>query len=92
MKSKGDRKPSADDRGRRFYRIVQARDGLVDIWLTPGTAIPLVDDLTGRIDYDFEILAVCGVDPEDPQWGGDLEEHIRRNYESWVKSAEVIRL
>ena len=84
--------PSADESGRLFYRIIPARDGLVDIWLTPGTAIPKMDDLTGRMDYGFRLLAVLGIDPDDPQWGGELEEHIRRNYAAWVESAEEIEI
>lgn len=84
--------PSADESGRLFYRIIPARDGLVDIWLTPGTAVPMLDDLTGRIDYGFRLLAVLGIDPDDPQWGGELEEHIRRNYAAWVESAEEIEI
>ena len=47
---------SAND-GRPFYRIVPAHNGLVDIWLTPGEAVPLYDNLTGRFDYNFKILA-----------------------------------
>lgn len=84
--------PSAEESGRLFYRIIPARDGLVDIWLTPGTAVPMLDDLTGRIDYGFRLLAVLGIDPDDPQWGGELEEHIRRNYAAWVESAEEIEI
>lgn len=85
-------RPPAKESGRLFYRITQARDGLVDIWLTPGEAAPMFDDLTGRIDYNFRVLAVRGIDPKDPQYGGDLEEHIRRNYYAWVESAEVIEI
>lgn len=84
--------PPAENRGRPFYRIIPARDGLVDIWLTPGTAVPILDDLTGRTDYGFRLLAVRGIDPEDPGWGGDLEEHIRRNYEAWIESAEEVEI
>ncbi len=73
-----------------FYRIVPARDELVEVWLSEATAVPAEDDLTGRTDYKFRIWAVTGVDPNDPQWGGNLEEHIRRHYYDWVKSAEVI--
>ena len=75
-----------------YYRIVQARDGLVDVWLTPGVAVPMMDDLTGRIDYTFQIMAAVGIDPNDPEWDGDLETHIRRHYADWVKSAEMIEL
>lgn len=84
--------PPAENRGRPFYRIIPARDGLVDIWLTPGTAMPKTDDLTGRTDYGFRLLAARGVDPEDPEWGGDLEEHVRRHYTDWIESAEEIEI
>lgn len=84
--------PPAENRGRHFYRIIPARDGLVDIWLSPGEAVPKLDDLTGRTDYGFRILAVCGVDPNDPEWDGELEEHIRRHYEAWIESAEEIEI
>lgn len=84
--------PPAENRGRPFYRIIPARDGLVDIWLTPGEPVPIYDNLTGRIDYNFKVLAVRGVRAEDPQYGGDLEEHIRRNYYAWIESAEEIEI
>lgn len=87
---KNTQRPASD--GRPFYRIVPAYGGLVDIWLTPGNPVPLFDNLTGRIDYNFRILAVRGIDPDDPQWGGELEEHIRRNYAAWVESAEEIEI
>jgi len=89
MKTKAQR--SAND-GRPFYRIVPTHDGLVDIWFTPGEAVPLYDNLTGRFDYNFKILAAQGINPEDPQYGGDLEEHIRRNYYAWIESAEEIEV
>jgi len=78
--------------GRPFYRIIERCDGLRDVWLTPGEAVPMMDDLTGRMDFNFRVLAVCGINPDDPQWGGNLEEHIRRNYYTWVLSAEVIEI
>jgi hypothetical protein len=81
---------SAD--GRPFYRIVPTHDGLVDLYFSAGQAVPMFDDLTGRVDYNFRVLAVQGVNPDDPQYGGDLEDHIRRNYYAWVESAEVIEV
>ena len=75
-----------------YYRIYDCDDGTCDVWLTPGLAIPATDDLTGRIDYNFRVLAVRGVDPDDPQWGGDLEEHIRRHYDAWCASAEEVEI
>lgn len=87
-----DKPPERGARPRRFYRIIPAWGGLCNVWLTPGTAMPVYDSLTGRTDYGFRILAVCGVDPNDPKWGGDLEGHIRRNYEKWLESAEEIEV
>jgi len=75
----------------RFYRIIPRADGLVDVWLTPGEPVPFTET-NGRLDFRFRILAVCGIDPEDPQWGGDLEGHIREHYQDWVESAETIEI
>lgn len=71
-----------------FYRVTERGDGLVDVWLTPGEVVPIMDDLTGRVDYGIRVRVVHGIDPEDPQWSGDLEEHIRRHYAAWLESAE----
>lgn len=71
-----------------FYRITERGDGLVDVWLTPGEIVPIMDDLTGRVDYGIRVRVVHGIDPEDPQWCGDLEENIRRHYAAWLESAE----
>lgn len=89
MKTKAQRSAFS---GGPFYRIVPTHDGLVNIYLSPGEAVPLYDDLTGRYDYNFKVLAVQGINPEDPQYCGDLEEHIRRNYYAWIESAEVIEV
>ena len=75
-----------------FYRVVPADGGLVDVWLTPGEVMPIFDDLSGRIDYGIRLLAVRGINPEDPQWEGDLEEHIRRHYAGWLASAEEVEI
>ena len=83
--------PSAQ-RGRPFYRIIPTHDGLVDIWLTPGKAIPMMDDLTGRMDFNIRLLAVQGINPEDPQWSGNLEAHIREHYYDWLQSAEEVEI
>lgn len=88
--SAGNKGPSDD--GRPFYRIVERGDGLCDIWLSPGIAVPLYDNLTGRYDYNFKVLAVRGVNKEDPQWEGDLGEHIRRHYYAWIESAEEVEI
>ena len=71
-----------------FYRITERGDGLVDVWLTPGEIVPIMDDLTGRVDYGIRLRVVHGIDPEDPQWGGSLEGHIREHYAAWLESAE----
>jgi len=75
-----------------FYRIIPSDSGLVDVYMTPGEVVPMYDNLTGRYDYGIRLLAVRGIDPEDPQWGGDLEEHIRRHYAGWLASAEEIEI
>lgn len=77
---------------RHFYRIVPTWDGMVDIWLTPGEPVQTFDKAAGRYDYCIRVLAVRGIDPKDPQWNGDLEEHIRRHYRDWIASAEEIEL
>ena len=79
-------------RGRFFYEIVPTHDGLADVWLTPGQAVPMMDDLTGRTDYNIRLLAVRGICPDDPQWGGSLEEHIRAHYYDWLESAEEVEI
>ena len=76
---------------KKFYRIITRGDGLADIWLTPGDPAPFVET-NGRVDFRFRILAVRGIDPEDLQWGGDLEGHIRAHYQAWVESAEEIEI
>lgn len=75
-----------------FYEIVERGDGLVDVVLTPGEVVPMLDDLTGRTDYGIRLMAVRGINPEDPQWDGNLEEHIRRHYAAWLESAEEIEI
>jgi len=76
---------------RSFYQFCPRGDGLVDVWLTPGEPVP-VWDANARLDFRFRVLAVVGVDPKDPQWGGNLEEHIRRHYDAWLMSAEEIEI
>lgn len=75
-----------------YYEIKERSDGLVDVWLTPGELVPIRDDLTGRTDYRIRLMAVRGINPEDPQWDGNLEEHIRRHYAAWLESAEEIEI
>ena len=74
-----------------FYRIITKGNGLADVYLTPGEAVPYWK-LDGRVEFRFRLLAVCGVDPDDPQWGGDLEGHIREHYAQWLESAEEITI
>ena len=90
--NKGHRARRGKTPKRRFYRIVPAEDGLVDIWLTPGDAVMVFNRKPGGYDYHVRVLAVRGIDPEDPQWGGDLEGHIRRHYSEWTASAEEIEI
>lgn len=75
-----------------FYEVKERGDGLVDVWLTPGEIVPIMDDLTGRVDYGIRLRVVHGIDPEDPQWGGSLEGHIREHYAAWLESAEEIEI
>ena len=83
---------AAEGRGvKNDAETMMAADWLVDVWLAPGDPVPFTET-SGRLDFRFRILAVCGIDPEDPQWGGDLEEHIRAHYQDWVESAETIEI
>ena len=77
--------PSENER--RFYRIIPNDDGTVDVWLTPVEPVPMFDNQTGQYDYNLRIMAVRGVEP----WPG-LETDIRRRYQSWIDSAEVIEI
>ena len=79
---------------KQFYRIVPNQDGsgTVDVWLSPGQPVPIYDTLTGLLDYNIKVLAVRGIREDDPQYGGDLEEHIRRNYYAWMESAEEVEI
>ena len=74
-----------------FYSIETRVDGLVDVWLTPGRAEPYFETC-GRMEFRFLAKAVRGIDPADPQWGGDLEGHIRAHYYEWLESAEEIEI
>ena len=64
----------------------------MDVWLTPGEAVPAYNNLSGRMDFNIRMQEVRGVDPEDPQWGGDLEGHIRAHYYDWMASAEEVEI
>ncbi len=80
------------DSGRPFYRVVEREDGLVDVWLTPGEAVPMKDSHPEEMDYHIRLLAVRGIQRDDPQWNGNLEDHIRRHYLAWLASAEKIEI
>lgn len=83
------RRPASDG---MYYRFEPRGDGLVDIWLTPGEAVPACEDLTGRMGFGIRLLAVRGIDPMDPQWGGSLEAHVRAHYYEWLASAEEVEI
>lgn len=74
-----------------FYRFDPRGDGLVDIWLTPGETVPFWK-LDGRMDFRIRVMAVRGINPQDPQWGGNLEEYVRAHYYDWLAMAEVIEI
>ena len=46
----------------------------------------------GFTDYDITVIVVRDVDPEDERFGGDLEAHIRANYEAWCEAGQKIDL
>lgn len=73
--------------GRSFYRIVPNEDGTCDVWLTPGKPVPIMDTLTGIMDFNIRVLAVRGVVYYD-----GLEEDVRRRYGAWLQSAEEIEI
>lgn len=75
-----------------FYRICPADGGLVDVWLTTAEPVIVQNQKLRRMDFRFQVMAVTGIDPNDPQWGGDLEGHIREHYRDWLESAEVIEI
>lgn len=74
-----------------FYRFEPRGDGLVDVWLTPGTAVPTFET-TGRMEFNVRVYAVRGIDPKDPQWGGCLEAHVREHYQDWLDAAEEVEI
>ena len=72
-----------------FYKIVPRGDGLVDVLLTPGEPVPFLG-LDGRVHIRIRRMVVRGIDPRDPQWGGDLETHVREHYAAWLEAAEEV--
>ena len=71
--------------GKRFYAIDVREDGLVDVYLAPVVTVYNTD--IGIKEYDVSIRVVRGVEP----WP-ELEEDVRRRYDAWCDSAEVIDL
>jgi hypothetical protein len=76
--------------GRHFYSIVPSGEGTVDVYLNPAIEPMTTED--GITDYDIAVRMVRGVNPNDPQFGGDLEGHIRAHYDAWRDSGEMIYL
>ena len=76
--------------GRHFYSIVPSGEGTVDVYLNPAIEPMTTED--GFTDYDIAVRVVRGVNPNDPQFGGDLEGHIRAHYDAWRDSGEMIYL
>lgn len=71
------------------FWIEPRRDGLVDVVLGHGRAVPFCK-LDGRVDFRIRSMIVRGVDPLDPRWGGDLDGHIRLHFPEWMAAAEEI--
>ena len=75
---------------KRFYNIVENHDGTVDVHLRP-VPHPATTP-SGSADYDISVLTVRGIDPDDPLFCGDLEGHIRANYDAWCSMGETLNL
>lgn len=71
--------------GKRFYAIDVREDGLVDVYLAPVVTVYNTD--IGIKEFDVSVRVVRGVEP----WP-ELEEDVRRRYDAWCDSAEVIDL
>ena len=82
----GTREPSEHGRLRSFYEIVDNGDGTADIYFDKGTVFPLTDG-DGQTDFDILCRVLKGV-----ELFPGIDEDIRRRYESWYNSAEVIYL
>ena len=85
--SKKSEEPSNHGRLRSFFEIVDNGDGTADIYFDKGIVFPMTDDITGGTDTDILCRVMKGVQLFD-----GIEEDIRRRYESWYQSAEVIWL
>lgn len=42
------------------------------------------------MDFRIRTLVARGIDPRDPQWGGNLEAHVREHYAAWLEMAEEV--
>lgn len=82
----GTRELSEHGRLRSFYEIVDNGDGTADIYFDKGTVFPLTDG-DGQTDFDILCRVLKGV-----ELFPGIDEDIRRRYESWYNSAEVIYL
>jgi len=78
-------------RTRSFYRLYPNGDGTVDVYLRPAEAVPYFRE-DDRVDFRFRTMVVRGINPDDPQWGGNLERHVREHYQAWIESSEVIEI
>ena len=87
MNNQENTEAAGNGRLRSFCDIVDNGDGTADIYLDKGTVFPMTDDLTGETDVDILCRVVKGVELYD-----GIEEDIRRNYEKWYQSAEIIWL
>ena len=87
MNNQENTEATGNGRLRSFFDIVDNGDGTADIYLDKGTVFPMTDDLTGETDVDILCRVVKGVELYD-----GIEEDIRRNYEKWYQSAEIIWL
>ena len=85
QRSENVKENNAPPKGRHFYSVHENEDGTVDVYLRPDV-LPMKTD-EGFTDYDVAVLVVKGVEP----FGG-LEDDIRKRYDEWCESAEVIYL
>lgn len=69
----------------KFYEIVPADGGTVDVFLRPDVTVYNTD--MGVKEYDVRVRVVRGVVP----WEG-LEDDVRARFDAWCETAEVIDL
>ncbi len=72
-----------------FYDVIEQDDGTVDIYMKHEVFPATTED--GITDYDIRVHAIRGI---VPWWKeiSELEEDIRRRFEDYLDSAEVIYL